>query len=520
MPRIPSTALLVVVTMVVLAVSSRAVSPPPPKVETPSGVVLGLDHGPTHAFLGIPYAQPPVGTLRWKPPAPLAPWSEALKAQSFGPRCAQNVVWKDMIFRDANYSEDCLTLNVWTPAAAPAAKLPVMVWIYGGGFQVGGTSEARQDGSAFAAKGVVAVTLNYRLGVFGFFAHPELMVESEHHAAGNYGLLDQVAALHWVQDNIAAFGGDPKNVTIFGESAGSYSVSALMASPLAKGLFARAIGESGAAFSQTVLAFSALSQVAADDAAYAESSLGTKDLAALRALSTDKLLDIAEKGPGHFRFVPIVDGYFLPDSVPALFAAGRQNDVPLLAGWNRDEHGIKEATPASLAEYAQKEFGPDAATFLKLFPASNDAQATRSLADSEAARFIGLSTWRWIEAATKTGKQPVYRYSFDLPPPEDEFHKGGLTAYHSGEIPYVFGSLKLLANRFAWRDKDRVLSEQMQKYWVNFARTGNPNGLGLPTWPAYSPGANAQIMHLDATSKARPDDTRQRYAFEDSHEHE
>src|ERR1700722_200236 len=308
------------------------------QVKIDSGIVEGKQQGAIRTFLGIPYAAPPVGDLRWKPPAPAAKWAGVRAAKEFGAHCMQGKVYGDMIFPDAGNSEDCLTLNVWTPAKKADAKLPVLVWIHGGGFAAGGTSEPRQHGEKLAARGVVVVSMNYRLGVFGFVVHPELAKESGRDSAGNYGLLDQTAALQWVQRNVAAFGGDPANVTIFGESAGSFSVSAQMASPLAKGLFQKAIGESGGAFFSGGLSFEPRSVREEKDAKLVSAKLGVSTLAELRAIPAQKLLDaFAPPKSEGFDFGPAVDGYFLPDPVPAIFAASRQNDVPLLAGWNRDE---------------------------------------------------------------------------------------------------------------------------------------------------------------------------------------
>lgn len=489
-----------------------------PQVKTASGVVEGKDDGAVHAFFGIPYAAPPVGDLRWKPPAAAAKWTGVRKATAFGSHCMQGRVFGDMNFRDAGGSEDCLTLNVWVPAKAAAAKLPVMVWIYGGGFVAGTTSEGRQDGTHLAQQGVIVVSMNYRLGIFGFFVHPELAKESGRNAAGNYGLLDQLAALHWVHDNIAAFGGDPDQVTIFGESAGSFSVSAQMASPLAKGLFQKAIGESGAAFHSGGLSFESRSAREEQDVKEVRAKLGVSTLAELRALPADKLLDAFSPPQSRgFDFGPDVDGYFLPEPVPAIFAAGKQNDVPLLAGWNHDEGSFEIAfspqkpTAEALKATAQKEFGDKAAEFLRLYPADTPEQTLRSAQDFAGDRFIAFSTWDWMESQGKTGKQPIYRYRFDLGPPSDP--KGPqLGAYHSAEIEYVFGQLDSKAG-VAWRADDRQLSEEMQKYWANFARSGDPNGPGLPKWPVYSGGDGWQVMFLDAKSGAHKDDLRERYLF-------
>ena len=520
MPRLRRVVLLATV---LLATLVRAFAAPgdssAPQVKTASGVVEGKNAGSLRVFLGIPYAAPPVGDLRWKPPAPAAKWTGIRQSTEFGSHCMQSPVYDDMNFRDPGGNEDCLFLNVWTPAKTSDAKLPVMVWIYGGGFAAGSTSEARQDGEHLAQQGVVVVSMNYRLGIFGFLVLPELAKESEHNAAGNYGLLDQVAALRWVQQNIAAFGGDPANVTIFGESAGSFSVSAQMASPLAKGLFHKAIGESGAAFFSSGLSFDSRAVREEADSKLINSSLGALSLAQLRAVPAQKLLDTFFKphGPTNFAFGPDVDGYFLPESVPAIFAAGKQNDVPLLAGWNHDEGSFEvvfspqRPTVDSMKATAQKEFGAKADEFLRLYPATTDAQAFRSMEDFTGDRFIAWSTWKWMEAQCATGKQPVYRYRFDLAPPSDP--KGPqLGAFHSAEIEYVFGQLDSKTG-VTWRTADHQLSELMREYWSNFARSGDPNGPGLPKWPVYSASDGWPVMFLDASSAAHKDELRERYLF-------
>ncbi len=502
------------------SLSSFASSAPQVKIRT--GTVEGKDAGSVHAFLGIPYAIPPVGDLRWKPPVPAAKWSGVKKATDFGPHCMQGRVFGDMTFRDSGGSEDCLTLNVWTPANPSSKNLPVMVWIYGGGFVAGTTSEARQDGTYLAQQGVIVVSMNYRLGVFGFMVHPELAKESGHNAAGNYGLMDQLEALKWVHNNIAAFGGDPSNVTIFGESAGSFSVSAQMASPLAKGLFQKAIGESGAAFSRSGLSFEPIATREDRDVKLVKEKLNVSTLAELRAVPAEKLLEIFGKpGPDGFAFGPDVDGYFLPESVPAIFAAGKQNDVILLAGWNHDEGSFEVAfspqkpTAESIKAEAQKDFGDKTDEFLRLYPIDNEQQMRRSAMDFASDKFISLSTWAWMEAQSKTGKQPIYRYRFDLAPPPDDPAGPQLGAFHSAEIEYVFGQLDSKP-KVTWRQDDRDLSLTMQKYWTNFAKTGNPNGAGLPQWPMYSSTDGWQVMFLNKQSEAHKDDLRARYLFLES----
>jgi para-nitrobenzyl esterase len=502
-----------------LLLSTGAFAAPSRQVKTASGTVEGKEIGTVHAFLGIPYAAPPVGELRWKAPMPAAKWSGIRKATDFGSYCLQGNIYGDMNFRGATGSEDCLFLNIWVPADSSKKKLPVMVWIYGGGFVAGATSEGRQDGTHLAEQGVIVVSMNYPLGVFGFLVHPELAKESGRNASGNYGLLDQLAALRWVHENIAAFGGDPGNVTIFGESAGSFSVSAQMASPLAKGLFQKAIGESGAAFSKSGLSFDPLSVREEKDTKTVSEKLGVSKLAELRAIPAEKLLDVFGKpGPDAFAFGPDIDGYFLPESVSSIFAAGKQNDVPLLAGWNHDEGSFEVAfspqkpTAESMKANAQKDFGDKADEFLRLYPVDTEEHMQRSALDFASDQFISLSTWAWIESQSKNGKHVIYRYRFDLAPPASDPNAPKLGAYHSAEIEYVFGQLDTKPG-ISWRTEDRQLSELMQKYWINFARGGDPNGPGLPTWPKYSSSDGYQVMFLDTKPAAHKDESRNRYLF-------
>jgi para-nitrobenzyl esterase len=504
------------------------------RVKTDNGMVEGTltNEQQIRAFKGIPFAAPPVGDLRWQPPQPVAKWKGVRPAKDFGAHCIQSAGYPDMVFHDSGPSEDCLTLNVWTPAKAKGGSLPVMVWIYGGGFVSGGTSENRQDGQFLARRNVVVVSMNYRLGIFGFFAHPELTAESPHHASGNYGLLDQAAALAWVQRNIAAFGGDPKNVTIFGESAGSISVSAQMASPLARGLFAKAIGESGGALYGSGIGPPSRESAERQGVGFAQAAFGTSTLADLRKVSADEIVRAATRrhaaaisssaktAPPPPRFWPDVDGYFLPDSVPNIYAAGNQAHVPLLAGWNADEArgevllAKTKTTAASFATMAQNEFGDNAQRFLTVYPAATDDEAVISAGDFASDRFIAYSTWRWLEAQVATSKAPVFRYRLDLGSPGDQNHEAILGAFHSDDIEYVFGTLDSRPGA-VWRPEDRKLSELIGAYWTNFARTGDPNGAGLPHWPTYNAADQWQVMHLNTTSEAKPDNQRDRYLFLD-----
>lgn len=421
-------------------------------------------------YKGIPYAAPPVGDRRWKRPQAPASWTGVRDAKEFSPVCMQTPYPETSPYYTplGAVSEDCLYLNVWTAAKASRERRPVMVWIHGGGYTRGSGATPTYNGEYLASKGVVVVTINYRLGIFGFLAHSELTRESDVHSSGNYGLLDMIAALQWVQKNIAAFGGDPKRVTIFGESAGSSAVNFLMASPLAKGLFQRVIGESGANFSRrTTLA----------DMEKTGSQLGS--LAELRAKSSGDLL----KTPGSFR--PNVDGWFLPDDVSAIFAQGKQSDVPLIAGYNHDETRTLAPLPAdanaqTILDQAHKRYGDFASEFLKLYPAGSDDQAKESYYESSRDAGMGWEMRTWVRAENKTAKSPAYLYYFTRVPPGPNSER--YRAYHAAEIQYVFGNLRPAR---PWEDADRKVSAAMSSYWVNFATTGNPNGKGLPRWPSY-----------------------------------
>jgi para-nitrobenzyl esterase len=482
----------------------------PLTVKTAQGKVRGktINNGQVRAFLGILFAAPPVGALRWKAPEPAAHWKGEHDATKYGAHCVQTP-FQDMSFQDAGASEDCLYLNVFTPADAKgSSKLPVMFWIHGGGYFSGSASEPRHNGDFLPGKGVVLVTINYRLGVFGFLATEELMRE-DGGSAGNYGLMDMIAALQWVKGNIAKFGGDAENVTIFGESAGSFAVSTLMASPMAQGLFARAIGESGGALGDGLGGKTVAQQAPAGDE-WAQ-SLGAKSLAALRAIPAETILQASHKS-GAPRFSQIIDGKVLTEPVAATYAEGKQAHVPLLAGWNRDEGNMEAAKGMTVAQWqsqAATSFGDRAAEFLELYPGTDDEQAARSSIDYSGDTFIAFDTWKWIEAQVKTGEAPVYRYHLELAAPVSKFHLEE-SAFHSDDIEYVFGALDTRPGA-VWRDEDRKLSELMMDYWTNFARTGDPNGPGLPAWPRYD--KTGAVLHLDRETHASPDTTRARYEF-------
>ena len=460
-----------------------------PAVRVDSGTLAGLRDAATglDEFRGIPYAAPPIGPLRWKPPQPVASWTGTRAADHFGPRCMQLGLFSDMVFRSDGVSEDCLYLNVWTPAGSEGEKLPVLVYFYGGGFVGGDGSEFRYDGASLAQRGIVTVTVNYRLGVFGFLALPELADESPHHAAGNYGLLDQVAALRWVHRNIAAFGGNPDQVTIGGESAGSMSVSALMASPLSKGLMQRAIGESGAVLGN--LAPWSLATAGHWGKVF-QDHVGAHSLAALRAMPAGTLL-AATRDRDAAQFKVDIDGWFLPRTPEAIYKAGAQAHVPLLVGSNSGEGfyaqllGDKPPTPANYRAVVEQQFGKHAPEALRLYPGHDETEVKASGTALSGDEFIAFSTWRWMQWQRETGDAPVYYYWFTKARPATRDGSAGPdpVAVHSGEIEYALGNLA--TNRvFAWTDADYQVSATMQGYFANFIKTGNPNGPGLPHWPA------------------------------------
>ena len=510
-----------------------------PRARTVNGTVAGvaLPSG-VRAFRGIPYAAPPVRELRWRAPQPATNWQGVRLADRFAAQCMQARVFGDMMFRNSGISEDCLYLNVWTPAARGATPLPVLFYIYGGGFVAGDGSEPRYDGESMAKRGIIVVTLSHRLGIFGFFSHPQLSAETPQGGSGNYALMDQTAALRWVQRNIAAFGGDPKRVTIAGESAGSFSVSAQMASPRAKDLFAGAIGESGAFFSTTIPTPSR-AETEQNGVKFAN-AVSARSLPALRAMAATELLEASGR-PGMPRFGPNIDGWFFPETPATIFAAGHQAHVPLLAGWNSEESNaraiLNEApTPENTRAQLAKIFGERAAEAEKVFPVSTAAEAQQSLTDLASDRFIGYSTWKWLDVHARTSGKPVYRYLYARPRPPVVASMGdarpGLAggivrggagsapppaqgAVHSAEIEYALGNLALNPV-FAWTPEDHTVSSTMQSYFENFIKTGNPNGAGLAAWPlgAVDASGTVQRMKIDVESRAEPE-PRARYLFLD-----
>lgn len=478
------------------------------------------------SFKGIPYALPPVGDLRWKEPQPPANWDGVRKAAHFSHMPMQKRVFSDMIFRADTMSEDCLYLNVWTPAKSANEKLPVLVYFYGGGFVGGDGSESRYDGESMAQKGIVTITINYRLGIFGFFSHPELTAESTHHASGNYGLLDQNAALKWVQANIEAFGGDPKRVTIAGESAGSISVCAQVVSPLSKDLIAGAIGESGAMIKPTLPAIP-LAEGEKNGVSFAGKN-ENKTLAELRAIPAAQLLDAASK-PGVWKLAATVDGYFLPKSPEEILAAGEQAHVPLMVGWNSAEipyqafTGGDMPTPENYEKKVKQQFPDNADEVLKLYPGTTQEEVIKSATALASDRFIAYSTWKWADLQSKTGEKPVYRYVFSTPrPPEvkpsannnSTLPKALVGASHASEIEFAMGNLE--SNKvYAWTPDNYKVSALMENYFANFIKTGNPNGKGLPKWEPNTKDSKVKFMNIDVNTKLEAENDRGRYLFLD-----
>lgn len=512
----------------------------PVQLTIANGIIEGNydTHTGIQKYFGVPFAKPPVGSLRWKDPQPVDNWKGVNQTKVFGPRPMQTMVFGDMDSRSDGVSEDCLYLNVWTPAQRNTRGLPVLVYFYGGGYVAGDASEPRYDGEAMAKKGIVVVSCNYRLGVFGFLAHPELSAESPHKSSGNYGLLDQVAALQWVQKNIAAFGGDPKKVTIAGESAGSISVSYQMASPLAKNLIAGAIGESGAGINPTLAPVS-LAEAEKTGADFATKA-GYNSLAKLRALSTREVYEIYNESK-RFGFPVVMDGYFLPKTITEIFNAKQQAQVPLLLGWNSAEipgAAFMYGQPFKEENYVARvkaEYPKDFDEVLKLYPHGSEAEIEMSATQLASDRFIAYSTWKWFDLHRNNSEQPVYRYLYSKlrPPLADASLSAGLAggtvqadpnapkppaalgAPHACEIEYCMGNLPLV-KQYAWTADDFKTSETMFTYFANFIKTGNPNGDKLPEWPAAKKGdTEPPVMVIDTQSKAIKAANDARYDFLD-----
>jgi para-nitrobenzyl esterase len=471
--------------------------------------IEGVSAGGVVSFKGIPFAAPPVGALRWRAPQPVRPWTGIKKADRFGPSCIQDPGLVKVFGAPPAISEDCLYLNVWTPAASAHERLPVMVWIYGGGFFGGMTSVPAYDGTQLARKGVVLVSVAYRLGVFGFLAAPELSRENGGHS-GNYGLLDMIAGLEWVKANIARFGGDPSRVTVFGESAGGEAVSMLASSPLAKGLFERGISESGGSLAPPQLGRASgenvplLAEAEADGQRFL-AQLGASDIAAARALPADVIQKaVGTAARGGFR--PVFDGHVLPGDEYELYREGRFNDTPVLIGTNADEGRAFAAagmTPARFEAQIRAGFGQDARAILAAYPHATDAEAEEAARDVARDSTFAWGTWAWALLQSEKGKGRAYLYYFDRRSPQ-----APLGPSHGAEIGYVFGNLGGPGGgpaglRGPPGPADVALSQLIENYWVNFAKTGDPNGPGLPAWPAFTLSSE-RAMFLDEHASARP----------------
>ncbi len=481
-------------------------------VKVQGGLVEGTVESGLSVYRGIPFAAPPVGDLRWKAPKPAAPWSGVRKADRFAPGCIGN---------GPTASEDCLYLNVWSPAKSPRDKLPVLVWIYGGGFSGGQTSTPVFSGEPFADKGVIYVSIAYRVGVLGFLAHPGLSAETSNHVSGNYGMLDQIEALKWVKRNIAAFGGDPNRVTIFGESAGGMAVSMLAASPLAKDLFQGAVSESGGSFAApNTLSLPGENMLRLRDAetsgqAYGQ-RLGARTVAELRALTPQRLAERAPGAPANAGpsprgltetiAWPVIDGWVIPDDQYQLYQAGRFNRTPVLIGINSDE-GASFGAPTTLAthqDYVRWRYGPFADRLLAAYPSSDDPSAKQASRDLMRDAGFGWHTWVWARLQNEQRGPKVFYYYFEQRPPYPAGSRqaDAKGAPHGSEIPYVFGHLDQ-DKAMAWRPEDHAVSAQMVAAWTNFAKFGDPNGPGVPNWPAFTK-ANPVGMRFNANSAAGP----------------
>jgi len=475
---------------------SLVINAAPDTVKTEGGAVSGTTTAGVRVFKGIPYAAPPVGDLRWRPPQALEPWSGVRDGSQYGAECPQTQYPNGSVYTRPMrpLSEDCLFLNIWTTAKA-GDKRPVFVWIHGGALTRGSSMSDVRDGVPFAKKGPVLVSINYRLGPLGYLAHPELTAESNRRSSGNYGVLDQLAALAWVQRNIAAFGGDPARITIGGESAGSWSVNTLVATPLARGLFIRAIGESGGRFGPGY----ALQDAENAGVAFAKAA-GASSLKELRAVPAEKLVALPA-----FRTSEVVDGWVLPEETMKIFAAKKQNIVPVIVGQNREEMtslGGTNGLPMTLDGYRRLNGVRDA----EMTKAFNEAYRVKSETDGEALLAIGRDTIfsqhmrTWARLTTDAGaKAYLYLFSHAAPGPR----KQELRAFHASELPYVFNVLTGADPReagYAYTDVDRRLADQMSSYWVNFVTTGDPNGKGLPVWAPYDRNAEPFLEFGDTIS--------------------
>lgn len=527
------------------------------QVKTAEGILEGKDLSGIKVFKGVPFAAPPVGNLRWKAPQPAKHWDDVREAKEYGPNPMQEPLFGDMNFGTKVNSEDCLYLNIWTPAKTMKEHLPVLIYFNGGGLMAGSGSEARYAGDAMARKGIISITANYREGIFGFFAHPQLSKETTYKGSGNYGFMDQVAAIKWVKDNIEAFGGDPNRITIVGESAGSMSVSALMASPLCQGLFAQAMGSSGSVMGfKKVLTLKEAEQkgvemaqkIAAQMVGKTDKTKGKAskkkapkaDIDMLRNLPAEELLKLAS-----VKSLPAynIDGYFFVEQPEETFAKGNQTKVPLLVGGNNQEMTPlavlmgKQPTVENLKAGAKATFGEENIDELfRLYGITTDKDVLEQPGVNLASDiFLDYSTWKWGNLHKLTSGQPVYRYRYCHPRPAMAIKgkvaalAGGVIdakegeapapqdkgAVHSADIEYAMGTLP--TNRiYNWQPADYMISDIFSQYYINFVKTGNPNGLGLPEWPSTNGKAIAPVLQIDENTVVKTDaQMEKRYEFID-----
>ncbi|RAI97550.1 para-nitrobenzyl esterase [Chitinophaga skermanii] len=460
------------------------------QVKVDGGLISGTDTAQLKVFKGVPFAAPPIGNLRWKAPQAVIPWKgvKACTAYSASPMQGKpapfNCWTEEYLIPSAPIGEDCLYLNVWTGAKSAQEKRPVFVWIYGGGLMSGGSACPIYDGAAMAAQGVVFVSINYRVGVFGYLAHPALTAESAQHASGNYGLMDQIAALQWVQKNIAAFGGDPNQVTIAGQSAGAMSVCALVASPLTKGLFRGAIAESGGNFTNT----NATLAVAEEKGVKMQAALGASTLEEMRKVPADVLLK-----QNMFASGIVVDGYTLPQPMVNIFEAGLQQPVNVMTGWNEDDAVFfgPYKTADQFTVDIERQFEHDADQLLRFYPAANDDDAKASQKALSRDRTFGIQNFTWGNIQSSQLANPIYMYRFMRKPPADS-PASDFGSFHTAEVPYALGNLRFVQRPFT--EVDHRLSASMLAYWVSFVKTGDPNTGELPHWPAYQPTTESTLL--------------------------
>jgi para-nitrobenzyl esterase len=470
-------------------------------VEVTGGTIEGIEEEGLFTYKGIPFAAPPVGDLRWKIPEPVGPWTGVKNAEAFGPACMQA---SNSMGNTAPVSEDCLYLNVWTPAKKQDERLPVIFWIHGGGFSGGSTSTPMYDGTGFAKKGVVFVSVAYRLGPFGFLAHPELSRESGK-GSGAYGMMDMIAGLEWVQENIDRFGGDPSNVTIFGHSAGGAAVSLLAASPVANGLFHHVICMSGGSFAPLQTSADGPGRFANLEVAESRGkefldSLGAADIKAARALSAEEIQKGLAGGMGGMGFRPGADGYVIPDDLYVLYQEGRFNDTPVLLGHTSNEMGSfggpANVKPEDFEKQIKSQYGPHADAVLSAYPHSTDDEAAKASSGVRNESGFALNTWTWSRLQTRNGTGKAFQYYFDYHPNNPDGGSG-----HGSDVPHAFQTLG--GPRGEPSPEDLELSDMISSYWANFAKTGNPNSPGLPEWPAFAED-DQKVMVFDEAPSARP----------------